>query len=227
MAYRNGRNPFEDEEEDNFEEISDNPEVARIKQETDLYQQRMIDSSYRSLQMINESQGLALDTAEELTRQREQLERTNKNLDKMHGDLNETDRNLTSLKGIWGTMSNWFKKPIKNESSGSSSNDVKNVNDQIRKDNNEIQRNIKKLDHKTDLSWDNSADVRCPGATNEIVDRNLDQMLAGLTVLKGQGLALGNEIDDHNELLDVIQVKADKADMRTEIQTKKIQKILR
>ena len=68
--------------------------------------------------MIIESQSSAMETAEALRKQREQLERTSKNLDKINGDLDESDRNITSLKSIWGTMSNWFKKPLKKVAEG-------------------------------------------------------------------------------------------------------------
>ncbi|XP_057294958.1 soluble NSF attachment protein 29-like isoform X2 [Hydractinia symbiolongicarpus] len=227
MAYRD-RNPFEDE--DNFEDISDTPELARIKQEKELYQQRMIDSSYRSLRMINESQGIASETAEELRKQREQLERTDKNLDKISGDLKQTDRNITSLKSIWGTMSNWFKKPVQTDdphTEDSRANALK-INQDIRRDNNEIKNNLRTINQRADLSWegDSDANVR-QSSTDAIVDKNLDNMMAGLEILKNQGMALGAEIDDHNVLLDRIQRKTETADANIENQNLRIRKILK
>jgi len=66
-----------------------------------------------------------------------------------------------------------------------------------------------------------------PTSVDDIVDKNLDQMLAGLSMLKNQGLALGNEIDSQNVLLDDISSKVDKTDVRIGSQDNKIRKILK
>ena len=145
------KNPFDDDEEEednNFEDIGSSSDFLRLKQEKDLLEQRMIDSSYRSVNMIHESQHIANETGADLKVQREKLERTNKTLDSMQDDLKETDRNITSLKGIWGTMSNWFKKPIQKTASESNSpkQSVKGISDEIKDNNEDIQKNLKRMD---------------------------------------------------------------------------------
>jgi len=227
MAYRS--NPFEvEEEDDKFEDISTSPEIVNIKQQKDLHEQRMIDSSYRSLRIINETQGIATETAEELHKQRQQLERTDKNLDKIHGDLKQTDRNITSLKSIWGTMSTWFKKPITNNTEEANGSVSQSVN-AIKQDNQVLKDNVRNIDQATNLSWEGNTDnIRNPpSAANDIVDKNLDQMLSGLQMLKQQGLNLGNEIDDHNILIDKIQRKTENTDDKLEGQNKRMNQILR
>jgi len=236
MAYKSNMstNPFEGEEEDKFDDLANDPEMMNIRQQQDLYRQRMVQSSNRSVQMIIESQSTAMETAEELRKQREQLERTSKNLDKISGDLDESDRNITSLKGIWGTMSNWFKKPIKKQDemqNGTSATSSEEEDKQMIAENKQMQQNLRKLDN-IDVEPSSGYSGRGAGASlrteeDVIVDKNLDTMLAGLAMLKGQGLALGNELDDQNDLLENIGAKTSKADLRLEDQNSKMNKILR
>ena len=78
-----------------------------------------------------------------------------------------------------------------------------------------------------DLTEKHIVMVNPVSSTNEIVDKNLEEMLAGLSVLKNQGLALGSEIDSQNELLDDISSKVQKTDVRIGTQESKIRKILK
>lgn len=221
-------NPFE-EEDNNFEDVGKSPEFMRLQQEKELLEKRMVDSSFRSVNMINESQQVAGETAEDLMIQREKLERTNKTLDKMQDDLNSTDRNINSMKSIWGTMTNWFKKPLK-----PSTNDTKTDNtdaiDSMKESNQNNATRVGGLDnfpksspamHHQPQMYQQSNNV------NDVVDRNLDNMLAGLTMLKGQAVALGEEVDYQNQLLDTISQKVDKTDDRITNQDSKIRKMLK
>ena len=228
-------NPFA-QEDDDFDDLSNDPELNSVKQQKDYYRQQMVASSNRSVRMIAESQATAIETAEELRKQREQLERTNKNLDKMNDDLNQSERHITSLKSIWGTMSNWFKKPVESSQPVDKPTRNQDSDASLKATNQEIQNNLKQLD-KVNLTFDSNHtrnnlssgefNPRLTTNEDEIVDNNLDQLLAGLTVLKGHGLALGNEIDEQNQLLDDIHQKAGRMDDKVELQNKRINKILR
>ena len=230
-AYRSKFAREEGEEDDKFHDISDDPEMMNIRQQQDYYRQQMVQSSNRSVQMVVESQSTAMETADELRKQREQLERTSKNLDKINNDLNESDRNITSLKGVWGTMSNWFRKPLKKpeevpQQVSSSEEEDRKLQEETRS----IQRNLRKLDN---IDVDSGSRSGATGGAkyrtseDDLVDKNLDTMLAGLTMLKNQGLSLGKEIDDHNELIEDITSKSEKADVRIGSQNRKMDKILR
>ena len=226
MAYQS-RNPFEDGEEDNFEDISNSPELKSVRAQQDYYKQKMIDSSHRSVRMIQESQDIASDTAETLHKQREQLERTNRNLEKMQDDLKDSDRSITSLKSIWGTMSNWFKKPVTKSSTDVSNEKTSEAVCQLKKENEELKKEVVRVSKATNLAWEGGYQSQEQNSGNDIVDQNLDQMLSGLTILKQQGLSLGKEIDEHNALIIDIQGKVDKTDIVIEGQNKRIEKILR
>ncbi|XP_065663682.1 synaptosomal-associated protein 29 [Hydra vulgaris] len=226
MAAKYGKSAFNEDE--NFEDISDTPELARLKQQKEFYEQRMIDSSFRSLRLINESQATALETAAELESQRLQLERTQKNLNKMDADLNQSDRHINSLKSIWGSVENWFKKPVNLTKSNLVPAKISTVSQNIKNENIEIKNNLNIIDKKVDLSWSNEVSIKNQKqSTNQIVDENLDQMLSGLKMLKSQALALGTEIDYQNGLIADIHVNAEKVDQRVDQQNLKIQKILR
>jgi len=207
----------------------------------------MVDSSFRSVNLINESQQLASNTAEDLQVQREKLERTNQRLDAMQDDLNESDRNITGLKSIWGTMSNWFKKPVSRATpppSKPNDNDLeeseRDLSGDIRATDQDIQQNLQKLDNvepgfggsgsargRQQQQQSYGVSSRQPQSVDAIVDNNLDQMLAGLTALKTQGLALGSEIDSQNAIIDDIQGKVEKTDARVGAQESRIRKILK
>ncbi|XP_002155969.1 synaptosomal-associated protein 29 [Hydra vulgaris] len=226
MATNYGKSTFNEDE--NFEDISDTPELARLKQQKELYEQRMIDSSFRSLRLINESQATALETAAELESQRLQLERTHKNLNKMDADLNQSDRHINSIKSIWGSVENWFKKPANLTKSNIVPAKISTLSQNVKNENAEIKNNLNVIDKKVDLSWSNEVSIKNQKqSTNQIVDENLDQMLSGLKMLKSQALALGTEIDYQNDLIADIHVKAEKVDQRVDQQNLKIQKILR
>ena len=226
MAHRI-KNPFEDKEEHNFEDISTSPELRSIRAEQDYYKQKMIDSSHRSVRMIQESQDIASETAETLHKQREQLERTNRNLDKMQDDLKESDRSITSLKSIWGTMSNWFRKPVTKSSTDHSNEKASKTVSQLKKENEELKKEVVRANKATNLAWEGGYQSQEQNPVNDIVDQNLDQMLSGLAILKQQGLSLGKEIDEHSEIIVDIQGKVDKTDIVIESQNKRIDKILR
>lgn len=234
-----GKNPFDDDEaEDNFEEVGQSTDFLRIKQEKELLEKRMIESTYRSVGLINESQQVATETGESLQVQREKLERTNKTLEKMQDDLNETDRNITGLKSIWGTMSNWFKKPVKksvpvDDSEGQKDDGLSSKESTALKETNDgIHRNLNQLrminvQEPHSVRQSGAHNYNEPTSVDNIVDKNLDQMLAGLSMLKTHGLALGDEIDSQNKLLDDISSKVEKTDTKIGFQENKIRKILK
>ena len=133
-----------------------------------------------------------------LLRKPEKLERTNKTLDKMQDDLNETDRNINGMKSIWGTMSNWFEKPLKRSTPAPSSNAEESNDRKDTDDNNVAGRSQGERRAQNVQRYDE------PQTVDDIVDKNLDQILAGLSMLKDQGLAFGNEIESQNRIIDDI-----------------------
>lgn len=213
-AGRSPRNPFEDE---SFEEIH-SYERSRIQSEKQLYEKRMLDSSNRSLRLIEESKDIACKTEEELQSQEESLLRTEKNLDQINGDLDIANRHITSLKSIWGTIGNYFRKPV----------EPKKVEMPAKaKTNEEISKNQPKV--TASRGWEEGKDVYSSGPSNvnAALDKNLDSMMSGLTQLKGHALLLGDTLDRHDDIIERVTYKATVADSRIDDTDKKIRQILK
>ena len=227
MAYRR-RNPFDDEPDNDFEEIT-HSEIARIQQEKQLYENRMVESSYRSLRMIEETKDIACKTEEELARQGEALDRTEGNLDKINADIAVSERHITSMKSIFGAIGNYFRKPPASKTEpgkpgvGKATQDLAQQSSDVRLKGSDVQR-------ATDIRWDGPSQMQTSygqrASSDSVTDRNLDQIMTGLKELKEHGLLMGATLDDHNEKIDRITYKATEADKRVEDADKKIRKIL-
>lgn len=206
-------NPFEDE---TFEEIH-SAECSRIQSEKELYEKRMLESSKRSLRLIEESKETACNTEVELHSQEESLLRTEKTLDQVNGDLDVTNRHITSLKSIWGTLGNYFRKPIqpkKPEEPASSSSNKSQTRPTVA---------------ATSSGWEERKDVydSRPSDVNAVLDRNLDSMMSGLTELKEHALLFSDTLDRHDDIIERVTYKATVADTRIEDSDKKIRQILK
>ena len=71
-------------------------------------EERTLDSSQRSLGLLHESEKVGMATAEELSRQKEQLRGTEQRLDDINATLKQSERHLTGIKSIFGGLRNYF-----------------------------------------------------------------------------------------------------------------------
>eukprot|EP00794_Sanderia_malayensis_P000288 gene288-914_t len=218
MATKRDGNPFDDD----FEEINSG-ELARIEQEKRLYKDRMVQSTKRSQIMIEESKQVAEKTEEELARQEESLYRTEANLDKIHTDIAVANRQLTSLKSIWGTIGNYFRKPVQ-PVQPSPQPSLAGSSKKVPSQDSKMDDTVKpggRSSNNFDEMFSDSRD------TDVIIDRNLDNMMAGLSELKGHALLMGDTLDRHDDIIDRVSYKAAEADKKVEDSGKRINKILR
>ena len=214
------RNPFE---EDDFEEIH-SAELSRIKHEKQLYEKRMLDSTQRSMRLVEESKDVACKTEEELARQEESLLRTETTLDKINGDLDVADRQLTSLKSIWGTIGNYFRKPVQTKA-------MQVPQKEKRAEKNPVTTTEKNRQQTKgpNVGWEEKKDVfdSQPSNVNVQLDKNLDSIMSGLTELKGHAVLMGETLDRHDDIIDRVTYKTTRVDDRVESSTKEIRKILK
>ena len=160
---------------------------------------RMEDSSFRCVQVLNETVKMATDTSEELEIQAESLDRTEDNLDKMAIDLECSRRSMREVKSMFGSLVNRFTKPKipsdppPKKSSVPSSKSSKGA---------------------SKPTAQTQAQVQKQSTGNEAVDRNLDQLEFGLKQLEGQAYLIGNQLDESNDQLERIRVKMDRNDIR-------------
>ncbi|XP_070573680.1 synaptosomal-associated protein 29-like [Ptychodera flava] len=225
MASYSG-NPFEDEDDDIVQQRNQ-------VQETD---RKMLQSLQRSSMLVDESEEMGVETGKELMKQRDTLNRTEKNLDQIKKDIHTTRRRLTSLKSFFGGFANIFKsrpredeeKPeIQKKSSERLQKAVKEseARESAKNDGHpalrlrdplfpgHVQENSSVLD---DERADNSTLHSMESDTiSQQIDNHIDGIQSGLTRLSFLAHGLGEELDQHNELVDRINVKA--ADVDTTI----------
>ncbi|XP_073812113.1 synaptosomal-associated protein 29-like [Musca autumnalis] len=207
-------------------------------QQLQSYQQKRRDIEERSLQSTQRSLGLLIDTeqvgnstAVELAKQREQLERTNKNIDDIKASLGNSQRHLNSMKSvsrsIFGTRettvltNNERKFPI-------NLNDVNDINISTER--------VKPLTTLSDKYDGNPIPRKCMDRSNQKescnnpfekqLQANLMEMSNNLSRLKGLATELGSELDSQNVFLDKMTRKLEDVDINLSHHNKDVSKLL-
>lgn len=202
-------------------------------------EQRTVESSERSIQLLRDSENIGIATAEELARQREALDNTNRRLDEINTNLNYSQKHLNGIKSVFYGIKNYIsgkadQPPSRSQASPNSQRDVPSgsrLNDTL--------DNLGPMPGRGD-NFDSHPSTRLRGMNeqemmgpvsdsqrvNKILDDNLDDMVRAITRLKGLGTALGDEIDQQNELIDTIQDKVEGADIKIGKQNKQMNKLL-
>ncbi|KAF7667042.1 hypothetical protein LDENG_00080560 [Lucifuga dentata] len=247
MAYPKSHNPFADDDEEEYvpnsrgfdDDDSGLSEAERkqryLQQEVTRTAQSAVDSSYRSLGLIYESEKMGVETAEELMRQGEALKRADKMLDNMDQDLKTSQRHINSIKSVWGGLVNYFKgkpetKPPPSEQPASAyqaSDRLQNALSNSREHEAKYQAshpNLRKLDtggFGAAASMDDNTfkqngypQNRHLREAHQTLDKNLDEMSTGLSRLKNLGLGLQVEIEDQDASIDSLLNKVDKMDLK-------------
>lgn len=199
-------------------------------------EQRTIDSSSRSVGLLRESEQIGIATAEELVRQREQLQNTNKRLDEINTNLRFSQKHLNGIKSVFYGLKNYIsgkseQTPPKSNSSndigGPSGSRLRETIDVLPRASVDDRYNLHPSTRLRGLEEQATAvTVTDSQRVNEILDANLDEMVQAITRLKGLGSALGEEIDAQNELLDTIHDKVETADITIGKQNKQMNKLL-
>ncbi|XP_035787816.1 synaptosomal-associated protein 29-like [Anopheles albimanus] len=91
---------------------SDEDEIAHQRQTFEQRRRELEEStlltSQRCLGVLRETEQVGIATAEELHRQREQLEKTKKQLDEINNSLRFSQKHLNSLKSVFGGLKNYL-----------------------------------------------------------------------------------------------------------------------
>lgn len=69
---------------------------------------RTIKSTERSISLLRDSEQVGIATAEELMRQREQLEKTDKRLDEINATLRFSQKHINGIKSVFGSFKNYL-----------------------------------------------------------------------------------------------------------------------
>ncbi|XP_077996280.1 synaptosomal-associated protein 29-like [Glandiceps talaboti] len=249
MASRSN-NPFYEEDDYSFETASrrsdrreQNDDYTYFQQERMERERGMLESTQRSLGLVYESERMGVDTAEELVRQGEQLNRTETNLDKINKDMKTTQQHLTSLKSVFGGFINYFRSKPKEEEQAPEKTQSERLEKAVQQtqardtSRDDVHPAMRLRDPYTtnynasyNADYDDSQEGNGYQSSSRQVDRQLDknlgEMSSGMNRLKDLALGLGDEIERQNDQIDRLNQKSDKADTSLFSANKEMNKIL-
>ena len=219
-------NPFEDDSDDEFEKVNGD----ELRSQMQLSRDRTLESTKRSLALIEDSHDLAVRTGEELQCQGEQLNRIERNLDKIQSDMKVANRHIQSVNSVFSAIGNYFKKPPKPVESAPQSSPSSGIADLQTGSSLYYGSRNERSGYETGARGSENFQRNAVSSHNpheREIDANLDLMSRGLGRLKEDALILGGEIERQNEQLDRLGYKADKAYQTVDESDKKVKRILR
>ncbi|CAI8023460.1 Soluble NSF attachment protein 29 [Geodia barretti] len=191
-------------------------EAGEYRYRHQLANRRMEESSAQSLRTLNECLNMGSDTAEELERQAEALDRTERRLDEMHVNLDKSKQHMRHIKSPFGGIANYFARKKK----------INEVTDP--KMPKGSSRGSESSDH-----YKSSASAAPPPSVaglkstgNQVVDKNCEEMSKALHQLRGVGELIGGQLDDSSAQVDRLNYKMDRNDMKIKAVNKDIRRQL-
>lgn len=215
-------------------------QMLQIKRED--IERRTLESTHRSLGLLEDTEQVGIATAEELARQREQLEQTSERLDNINATLRFSQKHLNGLKSMFGGLKNYLggsggvgKEYTPNKMSSSPSGSK--ISDSSSSQPTTALANSRAAVDPFDnhpvnrLRQDPVPDQRqaVAGSSQQFqqrLDENLEGMVGSLSRLKNLALDLNTEIDSQNDLLDHITNKVEDADLTVSKQNNQMHKLL-
>ncbi|VDL78679.1 unnamed protein product [Nippostrongylus brasiliensis] len=206
-------------------------EADFYEKEIEKYMQQSLDSTERSRRHLENSEKIGAQTAQDLLEQREKLERTERNLDEIHKTTQITQRNLNSLKSVFGGFfkNKFSRKPQEGPTDPMpQSKSASRLSETVSEMGGGAGGSSASFSAQTTLSESSRNAIKGTRweAMDNQIDENLDAMSRNLRNLQRLGQDLGREVDEQNQMLDRIQVKADRNDAIVRVQDKQMQKIL-
>lgn len=171
-----------------------------------------VNSTQNSLQLIAECESLGNKTANQLKIDREKLERAERNLTEMDENLTTTQKTLNRMKNVFSGLNCFSNKTKKNS-----------IDDENEKNslyhNKKNQKNQKSNTNDDGIGNLNQNQIQIKDNTNltaeEQINDNIMQISSGLDILTNLSRDLGVELEDQNKLLERVNEKAEKVDIKT------------
>lgn len=205
-------------------------------------ERRTLMSTHRSLGLLEDTEQVGMATAEELARQREQLEQTSERLDNINATLRFSQKHLNGLKSMFGGLKNYlgsggkeYTPKMSSSPSGSKMSDSSSQPTTITQSRTGTTTAGAASDpfenHPVNRLRQDTSDQRQPAAGSsqqfqQRLDENLEGMVGSLSRLKNLALDLNTEIDSQNDLLDQISNKVEDADLTVAKQNNQMHKLL-
>jgi len=195
------------------EDADYDPTKNYMQQKLERKNDSMLQSTERSLRMLQESEQLGVATAVELDRQGEVLRRTEKRVDKINEDLKQSDRHLRSIRSMWGAFVNKFSKEPPPSTLSTENGDSQVVKP---KSTNPFEDDSGDVISGNSFGYDkpmtSSNNRRTPTSVENQIDDNLDLMGNSLAKLKGLGKDLHSELVAQDSILDRLNNKTIRTD---------------
>lgn len=222
--YSNSFNQPRNTEQQNVEH--QRQELAERRREIE---ERTLASSERGLGLLFESEKVGIATADELTRQKEQLLRTENRLDDINSTLRNSEKHIQGIKSVFGSIRNYFSgrgsappAPGGASSSLTPSQSAPQFNSNL----DQLHQNPDYQDHHPGLQNRPGLVPKMPVDVDAALDKNLDDMASGLARLKGLAQGLNSELNEHDDLIDRVNVKTEDVKFKIDRQNKDMGKIL-
>lgn len=183
-------------------ELDRDREVDEYRHRVQVANRRMEETSGQSLRTLNECLHMGADTAEELEVQAESLDRTEKRLDEMHVNLDQSKRHMRHIKSPFGGIANYFARKKKLDDT----TDPKMQKGSTR--------------GSSQSSSASGGPVAPPSMNglkstgNQVVDRNCDEMSKALHQLRGVGELIGQQLDDSSDQIERVNYKMERTDVK-------------
>ena len=172
---------------------------------------------------------MCLSNCQELIRQREQLERTEKRLDDINSTLRFSQKHIQGIKSVFGSLKNYLSgksidvpssstvspKIPESESCGS----VSTLSSTIEQSRNNLARNHPSLQRR-ELFGEEDEPKTGSNNASAALEKNLDEMSGSLARLKGLAIGLSEEIDSQHDLIENVMDKTENADIMLQRQNK-------
>jgi len=196
-------------------------------QEHCVMQKSTLESQQRSLRILAETEQVGADTAVELKRQGEVLNRAETKVDNINENLNVAEYHVRTIKSWWGGWTNRFRKQPTPKSQSQEEEEHNMQGQSIGSINahreaesaSEVVNSMNRQDHVNSVR--NQNNYKNTGQSNQYdlyenqIESNLDQMSSGLSRLREQGLTLQTELGSQNTQLDRLNNKMETVDSRT------------
>ena len=199
-------------------EENERGELKKIQEQISHVENVSLESTRRTLSMLNEAKEVGVKTSEELVRQGEKLKAIDENLDKIDNDLTQTQKNLNKLKSVFGGLKNKlsFKSARKSSSSTSASTTVAKCDCEL----------ISNAEMCTDETRTSYAVISGSEREKEL-NKNLEEMSQGLKMLANLGLDMNRELSKQDPMLDRMNNKTEKNNARIDNQTEQMKRLLK
>ncbi|XP_011867681.1 PREDICTED: synaptosomal-associated protein 29 [Vollenhovia emeryi] len=200
-------------------------------------EERTVQSSERSVSLLRDSEQIGVATAEELIRQKEQLQRTEKRLDDINSTLRFSQKHIQGIKSVFGSLKNYLSgksldAPIPStklsESSSSGSMTSPALSNTLEQVQNDMSNSYSSTMIRASYDDHDLEDVKPAGdRVTKVLEQNLSEMSGSLARLKHLAIGLSEEIDSQNDLIDNITDKTEKTDIMLQQQNKDMLHLLK